>query len=83
MIYFPIDKILPIRTQDYVGPGIDVNRGYSIVGVHGYSLNNLAIRVPVNAEVVTDLRFSTSGIHDFFSGTALIPKTSRFSQEER
>ncbi len=80
---FPETKILPIRTQEYVGPGIDVKHGYRLVGVHGTSFEDLASKVPDNAEMVTDFRAFPMEMHDFYSGIALIPKKSDSPQEER
>ncbi|MBS3088156.1 hypothetical protein J4402_00075 [Candidatus Pacearchaeota archaeon] len=76
---FPLEKILPISTQDYAGPNVNAKLIYNMVGVHGSSLDNLAEKVPERTEVVTDLRFSVSATTynrtaNFYSGTALIPR---------
>ena len=89
---FPTRKILTISAQEYAGSVGNIKNNYDVVGVHGTSLQDLANNVPRNdAEVVTDLRFSTSVsnavhtssgvvekvVNDFYSGTALIPKTEK------
>jgi len=82
---FPLENILTMSAQDYVGPGKSVREEYHVQGVlwKGQSsklLDGFAHVVPEKTEVVVDVRVAFSGTNysdnviGCISGTALIPK---------
>ena len=77
--HFPLEKILTMSAQDYIGKGLKNN--YEVKGVNlvkGFSmenmeksLNDFARKVPMEAEVVTDYKQTVSATSTY-SGSHII-----------